>query len=80
MTNTGMTFYTSSSGAIGTVNASQYQLYNQTATGLDTVPTTFWIGPSDSVQLQHFALSNTGKGNFNPTSSITWSFTTITES
>lgn len=56
--------------------------YNTTSslTSANCLNNNFYIGPSDTVQMKMYALRNTGKGNFTLSSTISYSFTTITES
>jgi hypothetical protein len=66
--------------SIGSCTAQQIVFGSNAQYIVDGIPANFWIGPSDSVQVKLYSLSNLGKGNFNPTAFVAWSFTTITES
>jgi hypothetical protein len=68
----------SAAQAIGT-NAGTVTI-NQGSSYIDTMPTNFWIGPSDALTFKMSANNPAGKGTSPLTCTYSYSFTTITES
>jgi hypothetical protein len=72
-----------SSSGVGASNASSVGITwvsNSTGLPLNIISSNFWIGPSDVVSMKAFAQQVAGKSTTNCTMSISYSFTTITES
>ena len=72
---------TISSGDMSAGNCSGVNLsYGSTAPRFAVLPQNFWIGPSDVLKMKVNARITVGKNTQAVTVSLSWSFTTITES
>ncbi len=68
------------SGAASTTTVEYAGTGTQPATIVNLLNSNFYMGPSDLVGMKIYAASTSGKSYINPTATISYSFTTITES
>lgn len=67
---------------MGAMNTSNITVYSSDTSHnrFSTLPQNFYIGPSDAIRFKCYAYSGSGKGLFAVGATISYSFTTITES
>lgn len=68
------------SGAANTLTTEYASTTSQGQTVTNILNSNFYMGPSDLVGMKIYAASTSGKSYINPTATISYSFTTITES